>query len=130
MTQTIKEIALNVAKKMRDSVYPNLYIFDSAAVAFTEALIAELAKQNEPVMVLFRHEDTGRTTSIEPQSAGDFGRINKRWINCGPLFSFPPTAEQIANETAKACAMVYLDTYDLTDIAEAIRSGAWKEFKK
>ncbi|MEN6629792.1 MAG: hypothetical protein ABFC42_09115, partial [Sulfuricella sp.] len=44
-------------------------------------------------------------------------------------------AEQIANkerveqETAEACAKVYLNTYDLTDIADDIRSGAWKEYK-
>jgi hypothetical protein len=91
----IKEIAQALKLNMQD---PDDGRFDIGE--FAEALIAEIAKQNKPVMVLFQHKDTGRTTSIEPQSASDFGRINKRWINCGPLFSIPPTAEQIANETA------------------------------
>ena len=107
----IKEIALKVGAQglpiegpahkycMLDFCSKEVLI-EFAEALIAEALIAELAKGNEPVMVLFQHKDTGRTTSIEPQSASDFGRINKRWINCGPLFSFPPTAEQIANETA------------------------------
>ncbi len=33
------------------------------------------------------------------------------------------------NRTAEACAKVYLETYDLTDIADAVRSGAWREYK-
>ena len=35
---------------------------------------------------------------------------------------------QYENETAEACAKVYLNTYDLTDIADDIRSGKWREY--
>ena len=123
----IKDITLNVADSLRNKIDGISHMqSNQGLVRFAEALIAEVAKQNEPVMVLFQNKDTGRTTSIEPQRASDFGRINKRWINCGPLFSFPPTAEQIANETAEAIAkMLEFDTVD----PEAIRNGAWKEFK-
>ena len=38
------------------------------------------------------------------------------------------TTEQIEHETAEACAKVYLNTYDLTDIADDIRSGKWREY--
>lgn len=91
-------------------------------IAESNGFEVELAKGNEPVYQ-FRPECDN-------------------WIDCSPVFfeswrgekrivyPLPPTASQIEQETAEACARVYLDTYDLTDIAEAIRSGAWKEFKK
>lgn len=143
----IKEIAL----KLQATDRFRLNVSELSAIEFAEALVTELAKQNKPVMVLFQHKDTGRTTSVEPQSASDFGRINKRWINCGPLFSIPPTAEQIANETAEAIATYltsgrymalnpgvlisteihtqYIKNHDIYQ-ANAIRRGEWKEFKK
>lgn len=33
------------------------------------------------------------------------------------------------NRTAEACAQVYLETYDLTDIADDVRSGEWRKYK-
>lgn len=87
---------------------------------FAEALVAELAKGNEPVAWWNGKE----TAFFEHETDGPVGEVSI------PLYTLPPTASQIEQETAEACAKVYLNTYDLTDIAEAIRSGAWKEFKK
>lgn len=121
----IKEIALNIAKKMRDSVYPNPYISESAAVEFAEALIAEIAKQNEHIGAI---QNGKFRWSID--GGPEKWRARKEFS--GKLYTIPPTAEQIANETAEAIAS-FVDTtatYDTSkEIAGAIRSGAWKEFK-
>lgn len=123
----IKEIALKLQATNRF----RLNVSELSAIEFAEAFIAELAKQNEPVaevLSLFPGEPdsyiNARAIGVDPFNTWTFPQPGTK------LYTFPPTAEQIANETAEACAMVYLDTYDLTDIAEAIRSGAWKEFKQ
>ena len=112
----IKEIALKVRATTPVSPDPDKYVED----LFTN-FVAEIQRQNPQV---------GLATLGKAMLSMSF--IEATMNNAEPikLFAFPPTAEQIANETAEACARVYLDTYDLTDIAEAIRSGAWKEFKK
>lgn len=95
-------------------------------VSFAEALIAELAKQNEPVAyattnkeddltMLFFDEDEARKYS------GDDEPIK--------LYTIPPTPEQIANETAEAIAE-YCRNQDHYCLATEIESGAWKGFKK
>jgi len=104
---------------------------------FAEALIAELAKENEPVAWWNGKE----TAFFEHEVDGPVGEVRI------PLYTLPPPASQIANkerveqETAEACAKVctsYYERYDGTtedcfdtvhDAAKAIRSGAWKEFK-
>ena len=45
------------------------------------------------------------------------------------LFTFPPTAEQIANETAEAIAE-YCSNLGHYCLSAEIESGAWKDFKK
>ena len=57
-----------------------------------------------------------------------------------PIYTFPPTAEQIANETAEAIVKMlesgsFLSTESKVALAangaaKTIRNGAWKEFKK
>lgn len=125
----IKEIAEQVSKRIY--VEDGLLLSKFISEKFAEALIAEVAKQNEPVaevLSLFPGEPdsyiNARAIGVDPFNTWTFPQPGTK------LYTFPPTAEQITNETAEACAMVYLDTYDLTDIAEAIRSGAWKEFKQ
>ena len=134
----IKDIAKALKLKMQD---PDDGRFDIGE--FAEALIAELAKQNEPCA--FLHE------WIEHHAFGDiFAGVRCAAITSdekpfdssdtvSPLFTFPPTAEQIANETAEACARYVnrfingdgiLNEVWISEIEEAIRSGAWKEFKR
>lgn len=140
----IKEIAL----KLQATDRFRLNVSELSAIEFAEALIAEIAKQNEPCA--FLHEwieyhpfgDTfaGKrcaaiTSDEKPFDSSDM---------VSPLFTFPPTAEQIANETAEAIAKLCESLSDPTAecelfkamnvenerIIKAIRSGAWKEFKK
>lgn len=108
----IKEIAPKLTQKL------SIAINDDEAVEFAEALVAEVAKQNDPVARVNGYY-SGHPV-IMP--------LVKYVFPVGiALYTFPPTAEQIANETAEAIAkMVEFDTID----PEAIRNGAWKEFKK
>ena len=93
---------------------------------FAEALIAEVAKQNEPVA--YRWKEKGRWLSWY---------VDWTWHDKAKSLGFPveyaytyqPTAEQIANETAEAIAK-YCRNQDLHCLAAEIESGEWKEFKK
>ena len=135
----IKEIALKVADSLRNKVDGVSHMqSNQGLVRFAEALIAELAKQNEPVACRYKDHN------------GHWCFMDKQYGNNEPLYTYPPTAEQIANETAEAIAayitsgryMVlnpgvlisaeqhtqYLKNHDIYQ-ANAIRRGAWKEFK-
>ena len=116
----IKEIAQTLKLKMQDQDDGRFDIGE-----FAEALIAELAKQNEPVARVNGYY-SGHPV-IMP--------LVKYVFPVGlALYTFPPTAEQIANETAEACAK-YIDSTNgnirgvNTVFSKALRSGAWKEFK-
>lgn len=94
-----------------------------------EALIAEIAKQNEPVaevISLFPGEPdsyiNARAIGVDPFNTWTFPQPGTK------LYTFPPTAEQIANETAEAIAE-YCRNQDHYCLATEIESGAWKEFK-
>ena len=81
----IKEIAPKLTQKL------SIAINDDEAVEFAEALIAELAKQNEPVARVNGYY-SGHPV-IMP--------LVKYVFPVGlALYTFPLTAEQIANETA------------------------------
>lgn len=109
---------------------------------FAEALIAEIAKQNEPCAFLhewFEYHPFGDTVVGEPCTTitNDEKPFDSS-DTVSPIYIFPPTAEQIANETAEACAS-YLSSRAkpnleaaqvMDDTVYAIRSGAWKELKK
>lgn len=87
---------------------------------FTEALVAEIAKQNEPVARVNGYY-SGHPV-IMP--------LVKYVFPVGlALYTFPPTAEQIANETAEVIAE-YCRKQDHYCLATEIESGAWKEFRK
>ena len=71
---------------------------------FAEALIAEIAKQNVPCAFLhewIEYHPFGDTFAGEPCSTitNDEKPFDSS-DTVSPLFTFPPTAEQIANETA------------------------------
>ena len=118
----IKEIAL----KAGYSTVPAYWLSDEKPIAcstsnfeklvsFTEAIIAELAKQNEPLCTAAMLDEWFLSKSgVDPKL---------------PLYTFLPTAEQIANETAKAIAD-YCSNQGHYCLSAEIESGEWKEFKK
>jgi len=133
----IKEIALKVT--MDTGLYldganqsePFYVVKPEEIVEFAEALIAEIAKQNEPVAYATTSEDGDMAMLFF-----DDGEARKYSGDDAPikLYTIPPTAEQIANDTAEAIAAYfrqqpYVEHFG-DNIAEAIRNGAWKEFKK
>ena len=140
----IKEIALKVASELDFSgpiaISP---LPDHLYIDFAEALIAEIAKQNEPFAFLhewieyhpFGDTSAGKRCTTITNDEKPFDSSD----TVSPLFTFPPTAEQIANETAEAIARMLENGSFLTPesrvalaangAAKAIRSGAWKEFK-
>ncbi len=108
---------------------------------FAEALIAELAKQNEPV-AFTNSAQLGYVTSGQHQDI-PLAMWSRNTSYSGadiPLYTLPPTAEQIANETADAIARMLENGSFLTPesrvalaangAAKALRNGVWKEFKK
>ena len=129
----IKEIALKVADSLRNKIDGISHMqSNQGLVAFAEALIAEIAKQNEPVAYATTNEEDDLTMLFFDEDearkySGDDEPIK--------LYTIPPTAEQIANETAEACAK-YIDSTNgnirgvNTVFSKALRSGAWKDFKK
>ena len=140
----IKEIAL----KLQATDRFRLNVSELSAIEFAEALVAELAKQNEPCAFLhewieyhpFGDTHAGKRCAAITSDEKPFDSSD----TVSPLFTFPPTAEQIANETAEACAKLCESLSDQTAecelfkamnvenerVTKAIRSGAWKEFKK
>ena len=98
----IKEIALKVADSLRNKVDGISHMqSNQGLVAFAEALIAELAKQNEPVaevLSLFPGEPdsyiNARAIGVDPFNTWTFPQPGTK------LYTIPPTAEQIANETS------------------------------
>lgn len=70
-------------------------------VSFAEALIAELAKQNEPVSFTNSAQLGYVTSGQHPDIPLAMWSRNTSYSGADiPLYALPPTAEQIANETA------------------------------
>ena len=132
----IKEIALKVAGEIYDVNFDEHKPSGKRLISFAEALIAELAKQNEPV-AFTNSAQLGYVTSGQHQDI-PLAMWSRNTSYSGadiPLYTYPPTAEQIANETAEAIAkFVAFQRNDIPatgiEFAEVIRSGAWKGFKK
>ena len=112
----IKEIAKALELKMQD---PDDGRFDIGE--FAEAFIAELAKQNEPVCEWVK-ADNGNY--LVQKWAKDYVAMQG-----DKFYTVPPTAEQIANETAEAIAE-YCRNQDHYCLATEIESGAWRKFVK
>ena len=119
----IKEIALKVASELDFSgpiaISP---LPDHLYIDFAEALIAELAKQNEPIGAI-------QNGKFQWNTDGGPEKWRARKDFSGKLYTLPPTAEQIANETAEAIAE-YCRNQDHYCLATEIENGAWKDFKK
>ena len=145
----IKEIALKVGAQGLpiEGTAHKFCVLDFCSkevlIKFAEALIAEIAKQNEPCVFLhewieyhpFGDTHAGKRCAAITSDEKPFDSSD----TVSPLFTFPPTAEQIANETAEACAKYVncflngdgiQDEAWIRDIESGIRRGAWKEFKK
>ena len=136
----IKEIALRISEKAdeyadaklqsKGEFHPDWHTVRDEY--FAEAIIAELAKQNEPV-ALTNSAQLGYVTSGQHQDIPlAMWSRNTNYSGADiPLYALPPTAEQIANETAEAIAE-YMQQSGIGGefLAESIRSGEWKEFKK
>ena len=156
----IKEIALKVTRdtglyldgaNQSESFY---VVKPEEIVEFAEALIAEIAKQNEPVgwyskqygfcymhkqpyqfkvgSILYLKDGTP-AWRIE-SACSKTALINMANIPHGTVFyeevTIPPTASQIEQETAEAIAKYFEQSGIGGDcLAEGVRSGAWKEFK-
>ena len=140
----IKEIALKVAGEIYDVNFDEHKPSGKRLISFAEALIAELAKQNVPCAFLhewIEYHPFGDTFAGEPCTTitNDEKPFDSS-DTVSPLFTFPPTAEQIEQETAEAIARMLENGSFLTTesrvalaangAAKAIRRGAWKEFKK
>jgi len=129
----IKETALRLAHRKCTS-YEHVpvdmgirYSFsDAHLIDFSEALVAELAKENKPVYA-FRRKGLDYFCTCDERRYKELAQ-EPTLFEVKVLYTLPPTAEQIEQETAEACAKVYLNTYDLTDIADDIRSGKWREY--
>ena len=137
----IKETALQLAYRKCTS-YEHVpvdmgirYSFsDAHLIDFAEALVAELAKENKPVAWMYEYSydlngDKQGHWPVEMYTHVSFSR-SKPSVESTPLYTLPPTAEQIERSVAEACAKL-LRHVDVTkqSYAEAIRSGAWKEYK-
>lgn len=120
----IREIAERVSKRIY--VEDGLLLSKFISEKFAEALIAELAKKNPPVYV-FRRKGLDDFCTCDERRYNELAQ-KPTLFEVKVLYTLPPTAEQIEHETAEACAKVYFNTYDLTDIADDIRSGKWREY--
>ena len=89
---------------------------------FAEALVAELAKENKPVAWYDGNKFYANEESAS-MGCADMANLN-------PLYTLPTTAEQIEQQTAEAIAKHFEQSGIGGEyLAEAIRSGAWKEYK-
>lgn len=128
----IKEIALKVADSLRNKVDGISHMqSNQGLVRFAEALVAEIQRRGEPVYQVCKSDSVSLSSAwidVDSQTYDDAGLYPEYGRRI--LYTFLPSIEALEDKVAEACARVYLDTYDLTDIAESIRSGARKEFKK
>lgn len=144
--ENLKEIALKVAKEMRDkSEYDALDLVCNAE-PFAVALLTEIAKENEPIAWCVSYEDaSGFTIHSNPTMRKELAECiasqAASHVSLCNLYAFPPSTEQIENRVAEACAKLLdtewngdADTYAEAEIAnqcaEAIRRGAWNEYLK
>lgn len=139
----IKEIALKVADSLRNKIDGISHMQSNQGLArFAEALIAEVAKQNKPCAFLhewIEYHPFGDTFAGEPCAAitNDEKPFDSS-DTVSPLFTFPPTVEQIAKaeqRVAEACALqvateIKFHWLDAARVAKEIRSGEWRKFMK
>lgn len=86
--------------------------------------IAEITKKNEPVGY-FEQEYIGGPVLFYQVNYSE-----KEKIGVVPLYSFPPSTEQIENRVAEACAELCDSLYITENAAYEIRAGKWKDYLK
>ena len=107
----IKELAIGIAESVDDGSGEQYFLDPEGWIAdFAEALVAELAKENEPVAWMYEYSydlngDKQGHWPVEMYTHVSFSR-SKPSVESTPLYTIPPTAEQIEQETAEACAKV------------------------
>lgn len=129
----IKEIAPKLTQKL------SIAINDDEAVEFAEALIAEIQKQNEPVV--WWNKDTCQFF------IGEIADVERKDL-FEPLYALPPTTSQIEQRVAEAihdmtdevCAPLQTDDKSIdywhgvgaaaVAIENAISNGEYRKFVK
>ena len=120
----IKELAIGIAESVDDGSGEQYFLDPEGWIAgFAEALVAELANENKPVYYLWENK-YGDPQQMLSSNSGP----HPEYVITA-LYSLPPTAEQ---ETAEAIATYFGQQPHVEhfgdNIAEAIRSGKWREY--
>ena len=106
-------------------------------IEFAEALVAEIAKQNEPVESQYKGSD-GSWKSFDSKDHESNTRNSGEW-EVRDLFTYPPTAEQIAKAEQRVAESIaeFLESLawrvkpvSANEAAIEIRSGEWRKFVK
>ena len=90
-------------------------VYGSSSIDFVEELRAQLAAAQEE----------GATVTSERDNL--WFKLETAKAELADLRDQFAKAEQ---RVAEACALTYLEDYDLTDIAERVRAGEWRKFVK
>lgn len=110
----------------KDSNFPEFWVTPADAAILAEALVAELAKENEPVYA-FRRKGLNNFCTCDKRRYNELVQ-KPALFEVRVFYTLPPTAEQIEQETAEAIAKMVEIDFSIK-AAEAIRSGTWKEYK-
>lgn len=127
----IKEIAEQVSKRIY--VEDGLLLSKFISEKFAEALIAELAKQNEPVYA-FRRKGLDDFCTCDKQRFDELSQ-KTTLFEVRVFYTIPPSVDAIENKVAEACALqVATETrfhwLDAARVAKEIRSGEWRKHMK
>ena len=127
----IKEIAERVSKRIY--VEDGLLLSKFISEKFAEALIAELAKQNEPVYA-FRRKGLDDFCTCDKQRFDELSQ-KTTLFEVRVFYTIPPSVDAIENKVAEACALqvateIKFHWLDAARVAKEIRSGEWRKHMK
>jgi hypothetical protein len=129
----IKEIALKVAGEIYDVNFDEHKPSGKRLISFAEALVTEIAKQNEPVYA-FRRKGLDDFCTCDKQRFDELSQ-KTTLFEVRVFYTIPPSVEAIENKVAEACALqVATETkfhwLDAARVAKEIRSGEWRKHMK
>ena len=129
----IKEIALKVAGEIYDVNFDEHKPSGKRLISFAEALIAEIAKQNEPVYA-FRRKGLDDFCTCDKQRFDELSQ-KTTLFEVRVFYTIPPSVEAIENKVAEACALqvateIKFHWLDAARVAKEIRSGEWRKHMK